>query len=97
MVQTANGLPLDLTGCTAKLQVRLTASEPTVLIELSTTNGRIVLGGVTGTVNITFEPSDTLTQTFRQAVYDLFLYWPSGAVWRLFEGSVALKRTVTRA
>jgi hypothetical protein len=96
-VTGANGTPVDLTGCTAKLQVRLTVSEPTPYIELSTANGRIVLGGAAGTVNITFEPSDTQTQTFRQAVYDLMLYWPSGSPWRLFQGVVTLERVVTRA
>ena len=92
-----DGTPIDLTGCQAKLYVKLTDSEPTPFIELSTANGRIVLGGVAGTVNITFEPSDTQTQTFRKAVYDLMLYWPSGSPWRLFKGEVTLERVVTRA
>jgi hypothetical protein len=89
--------PVDLTGCTAALQVRITDSEPTPLISLSTTNSRIVLGGVAGTVTINFEPADTLTLTVRSGVYDLFLYWPSGAVWRLFKGVVSIERSVTRA
>lgn len=97
MFQPDRVTPVDLTGCTSALQVRITESEPTPLISLSTLNSRIVLGGVAGTFNITFEPADTSSLTSRTGVYDLMLYWPSGSVDRLFKGVVSIERVVTRA
>ena len=38
--------PIDLTGCTARMQVRPEVESSTVLLELTTANGGITLGGV---------------------------------------------------
>lgn len=42
----ATGATVDLTGYTARMMVRYKADSPNVLLELSTANGGIVLGGV---------------------------------------------------
>lgn len=44
------GDPINLTGYTARMQVRESVSAADVLIELTTENGRITLGGAAGTI-----------------------------------------------
>lgn len=45
------GTPVDLTGCTARMQVRAEVGSPTVLLSLTTVNGGITLGGALGAVS----------------------------------------------
>ena len=47
------GAPIDLTGYTAKMQVRETVDSTAVILELSTVNSRISLGGAAGTIDLT--------------------------------------------
>lgn len=91
----ANGQPVDLTGWTAKMDVRKTKQSPTVLVELSTENGRITLGGTAGTVEL--EIPATITAGFEAGayVYDLDLMNES-TVYRLIEGSFVVDGEVTR-
>lgn len=88
--------PINLTGYTAKMQVRSTYGDPQVLFELSTENGGITLGGTTGTVELYVSDETAATFSFDRAVYDLFLYAPNGDALPLFEGSVRLVLGVTR-
>ena len=50
------GTPYDLTGYTARMQIRLTADSATPIIELNTSptaaQGTITLGGVAGTIGL---------------------------------------------
>jgi hypothetical protein len=55
-----NGAPIDLTNGSAYMQVRADYNSPTTLLDLSTANGKIVLGGVLGTITPTFLSADTL-------------------------------------
>lgn len=90
------GDPYDLTGWSARMQVRKSLTSP-VLLEASTTNGKIVLGGDSGRVDIKFTDEDTDTLTVKSGVYDLELENPLGDVFRLLEGSVTISPSVTRA
>lgn len=87
---------VNLTGCTARMQIRSSVTSPTELLELTTENGGITLGGVVGTIVILIEPSDTVGQAWRTGVYDLEIIFGSGDVRRLLEGSAALMPEVTR-
>ena len=51
----AAGVLVDLTGYTARMQVRATYASPTTLLDLTTENGKLVLGGANGTISITVE------------------------------------------
>ncbi len=88
--------PVNLTGCSAKLQVRQTHQALAVLLELSTQTNTIVLGGVNGTVELVFTPLSTQGAQWTQAVYDLEVTLANGDVRRLLEGSVTLSPEVTR-
>lgn len=90
-----NGTPIDLTGYSARMQVRDTVDSPAFHIELTDANGRIALGGTAGTIQLTIAATDTAALTFEDAVYDLELV--NGAtVTRLVYGGVQLRPEVTR-
>ena len=64
-------LPIDLTGCTARMHIRSAVSAATTLHEMTTENGGIVLGGALGTIELIIIPAVTETFTWTDAVYDL--------------------------
>ena len=84
----------DLTGYTARMQVRRTLESATPEIELTTENGGIVLGGTAGT----FEISMTNAQTAAldsDGVYDLEIISGGGTVSRVIQGTFPLDLEVT--
>jgi hypothetical protein len=95
----SGGALVDLSGYTAKLQIRSKVDDPTVLVELTdggAANG-ITLGGVAGTVRIQRTRAQTLLYTFSRAVYDLELLGPGGEPSKTFlEGDVIVKPPVTQ-
>jgi hypothetical protein len=90
------GIPRDLTGCTARMQIRPTRASPIVLLELTTENGRLVLGGTAGTIEINVAFEDTAAMTFDCAVYDLEVVLADATVQRVVRGNVHNSKEVTR-
>jgi hypothetical protein len=91
-----NGVAVNLQGFTARMQVRATLEAATALIELTTANGRIALGGTAGTITLTISATDTEALTSGRGVYDLELVSGSGIVTRLLQGVATISRNVTR-
>jgi hypothetical protein len=95
------GPPVDLTGWTARMQVRQKLDSTNVLAEFTTENGGITLGA-DGTIVIRAEALASAAWTWpgkgstRKAVYDLELMDPGGVVLRFVEGRITLKMEVTR-
>ena len=89
--------PVDLTGCTARMQIRSKVDSPDVLLELTTENGGITLGGAAGTVRRFVDATDTAAITWKSGVYDLEIEFPDGTVRRLISGGVSVSPEVTRA
>ncbi len=87
--------PVDLTGHTALMQIRRSHRHEVVL-ELSTANGRIVLGGAEGTVLLEVAAADTLELTPAEYVYDLLLTSAGGIATRLLEGACVVRPAVSR-
>lgn len=91
----AETLPRDLTGWSARLQVRKTAAASGTLLALTSASG-ITLGGVAGTIAIEIAAATTAgipPGTYR---YDLEMVDPSGKVRRLMEGTIQFTYEVTR-
>lgn len=88
--------PVDLVGCEVRAQIRPELESSTVLLDLTTANGRIILGGAPGKIRILITDEDTALLTFDSAVYDLFIDFPDGSSVRRMAGPVALTRRVTR-
>lgn len=91
-----NGALIDLTGFTARMQIRDTVDAPDTLHELTTENGGIALGGGAGTITLSISAADTAAFDFEQAVYDLEVEAANGNVTRLLRGVVTLSKEVTR-
>lgn len=90
--------PIDLTGYTAKLQVRATVGDVVALLELTTENGGITLTS-TGNITLVVPLAQVLMLTFRTAVYDLILVVPGTDPnrdrIRLLEGRIIVSPGVT--
>lgn len=67
----------DLTGYSALLEIK-DRSGGTVIYTLSTTNGRIALGGVTGTIELLIPAADTAVIAWDSGVYDLTITSATG-------------------
>jgi hypothetical protein len=91
-----NGVAVNLTGYTARMQVRATLESASTLVELTTANSRIALGGTAGTITLTISATDTAALTSGRGVYDLELVSGSGIVTRLLQGVCTISRNVTR-
>ena len=91
----SNGTAINLTGFTARMQIRKNVSSSAVIHELTTENGGIILGN-NGTFLIYIPSSITEKFNFTTAVYDLEFVTLQGDVIRLLEGVVQLSLEVTR-
>jgi hypothetical protein len=89
-------VPNNLTGYTAKMQVRSSADSTTVVLELSTVNGYIVLGGTAGTITLTVPAANMSIVNAGQYVYDLELVSGGGQKTTIVEGNFKVKAQVTR-
>jgi hypothetical protein len=88
---------IDITGYTARMHLREELEDPDPpIIELTDGNGRITLGGVTGTIDLFIDDADTEALTIESGVYDLEVEAPGGDVTRLLEGKFKLSLEVTR-
>lgn len=87
---------VDLTGCTARMQIRSAIESSTPLITLTTENGGIVLGGVAGTIELIIAPTATAAITWTAGVYDLEIVFSPTEVRRLVYGAVTVSKEVTR-
>lgn len=86
----------DLTGYTARMQIRSDITSDTILFSLTTENGGITIGDAAGTVDYYISDTDTSAIDWDSAVYDTELIAPSGDVRRYFYGAVVVSPEVTR-
>lgn len=93
--QSAGGAPIDNSGHSARMQVRRVPGAPVVL-ELTTENSGIVLGGSNGQINLVVAAADTADLLPGAYIYDLELESPAGDVYRELEGSFIINPEVTK-
>ena len=92
--------PFDLTGYTARMQIRRTVDSTTPMLSLvsptASGNGITVQDGANNAISINI--TDTVTSSLTSSgVYDLEIIKTStGFVSRLLQGTVTLSREVTR-
>jgi hypothetical protein len=94
---TANPLPVDVTGYSARMHVRRTKNADSTIVELTTENGRIALGETDGRVDLFLDAGTTTTIPAPATYfYDLEMVAGDGFVTRLIEGKLKVKPEVTR-
>lgn len=89
-------LPIPLAGYTAQMQIRQTLDSATSILELTNTNGGIILDTTNYTISIFITATQTRAFTFPTAVYSLELTDSSGVVTTLVTGNLTLVQEVTR-
>lgn len=97
----ADGAAQNLTGWTARGQIRPSKSDPAVLYEWSTTAGNVAMVPDTGSstptnVQIVVSAEDSSAWAFIDGVYDIELTDQAGKVTRIAEGPVWVDGEVTR-
>lgn len=86
--------PVDLSGVTAKMQIRPHARSNTLLFDSQASNFNI--DPATGSVELVIDHTTTAALNFRKAVYAIELTLPNGDVERMVEGAVQLSFEVVR-
>lgn len=87
--------PINLTGYTAKLQMRRKVTDADAIVSLTELAG-ITLGGTLGTINAFISAAQTATLPDDVSVWALELTSASGVVTRLIEGTVYVSPRVVR-
>jgi hypothetical protein len=87
---------INLTGYTARMQIRTNKDAADPILTLTTENGGIALGGAAGTITLTITATASAAITESEGVYDLELISGSGVVTRLLQGAVEINKEVTR-
>ena len=89
-----NGTPFDLTGYTARMQVRPKFGSDNAVLTISSPSSGIVITPLTGTLNLTATTAQTGDIPGGFYVYDLEIS-SGGVVTRLMQGSVTVRDQVT--
>ena len=92
----STGAAINLTGYTARMQVRSAYDATSTILSLTSSSG-ITLGGSAGTIAITASATVTAALTAPwSGVWDLELVSGGGVVTRLLEGAATVSPEVTR-
>lgn len=87
--------PIDLTGYTARMQIRSKLESTEILVSLTTENSGIVINNTTKTITIVITATATTAFTWTTGVYSLELIVGT-TVNTLLTGNVTVKKEVTR-
>lgn len=87
--------PEDLSTYTARMQIREKPSSTVVLLELTSSNGGIILNNTLKTITLNISASATAALSFKYAVYSLELV-SGDIVVPLLYGSLTLDTEITR-
>lgn len=88
---------VNLTGCTARMQIRKSVNDATILDTLTTENAKIVIHEpLNGKFKIVIPATTSTAYTFTSSVYDLEIVFTDGTVTRVIEGCLTASPEVTR-
>ena len=95
----SNGVAINITGYSIKMQAREDYDSVTPVISLGTVSpltGITIIDAAAGRFRITITAILTAALTFTKAVYDLEMISGAGVVTRLLEGEITLLKEVTK-
>lgn len=90
----ANDAPINLTGFTARMDIKKDVNSAAIL-NLTNANGRITLGGAAGTITLSIPAANTDTLVAGSYKYDLEVVSGAGVVTRLLEGNITVTENIT--
>jgi len=90
-----SGDPVDLTGCTARMQIR--DQDGALLLTLHSAGAGLTIDGESGTISRLITATQTSALPATGGNYDLEITPPAGPnyTWRLHQGSVTVNAEVT--
>jgi len=94
-ITDSEGENVNITGYSARMQVRPSAASSTVLTELTTANTKISIDGANGKLTLAVPASETATFKAGNYVYDLETVNGS-TVERILQGAFVVRAEVTR-
>ena len=89
-----NGDPIDITGSTAKMQVR-NAQGDKLAFTLTSPSGGITIDGPNGLITVKMTPTQTSKLFYPKSVYDLMLTDSQANKTKLVGGYLTASRSVT--
>lgn len=93
---SAPGVPVDLTGCEVRAQLRRAFSDAVPAVSCTMENGSAVLDVATGFFGFDLHPAVTSAIPATKYFYDLDVRAPSGQVTRAMQGAITLTPEVTK-
>jgi hypothetical protein len=93
--EDATGNPINLTGATAKMQVRDSKGGQKLAFTLTSPSGGITITPLLGKLTIKMTPTQTSKLFYPKSEYDLMLTDSSLNKTKLLEGFLTLSRSVT--
>jgi uncharacterized protein YndB with AHSA1/START domain len=90
-----NGNAIDLTGASAKMQIRDVKGGTKLAVTLTSPSGGIVINGPLGKVTVTLTPTQTNKLFYPKSVYDIMVVDTNANKIKLLEGFITLNRSVT--
>ena len=89
------GAPINLTGSTAKMQVRDTKGGSKLAFTLTSPLGGITIDAPNGKITCKMTPTQTNKLFYPKSAYDLMVIDSNGNKVKLIEGFLTLSRSVT--
>jgi hypothetical protein len=90
-----NGSPIDLTGASAKMQVRDTKGGSKLAFTLTSPAGGITITPLLGKLSIKMTPTQTSKLFYPKSSYDIMITDSNTNKIKLLEGFITLSRSVT--
>jgi hypothetical protein len=87
--------PINITGATAKMQVRNTTGGDKLAVTLTSPLGGITIDYPTATLTVKMTPTQTNKLFYPKSAYDIMLIDSNGNKIKLLEGFMTLNRSVT--
>ncbi len=90
-----DGNAIDLTGASAKMQVRDVKGGSKLAVTLTSPSGGIIINGSLGKLTVTLTPTQTNKLFYPKSVYDIMVIDSNANKIKLLEGFMTLNRSVT--
>jgi uncharacterized protein YndB with AHSA1/START domain len=90
-----DGNAIDLTGASAKMQVRDVKGGSRLAVTLTSPSGGIIINGSLGKLTVTLTPTQTNKLFYPKSVYDIMVIDSNVNKIKLLEGFMTLSRSVT--
>lgn len=87
--------PIDLTGASAKMQVRDTQGGSKIACTLTSPSGGITIDGPEGLLTIKMTPTQTNKLFYPKSAYDIMVIDTNGNKIKILKGFLTLSRSVT--